>query len=255
MKKLLYVILGLLGLLVGSLIILYIAYNEPLPTGNQGREADELARKMIQAVNGNAWDKTAAVSWTFRNPHYHIWDKKRHLANVKWDSNNVLIDINLRKGVILSDTEGVSTLDKAELCETAWKFWVNDSFWLNPVTKAFDPGTTRSIVELEDGSNGLMVSYSSGGATPGDSYLWILDENFRPETWKMWVSIIPIGGMEFTWEDWIQTETGAWIATRHEGLISVPISDVRTARSLRELVGPEDIFAPLLDAQGELISF
>jgi hypothetical protein len=122
------------------------------------------------------------------------------------------------------------------------------------VTKAFDSGTSRSIVQLDDQSEALMVSYSSGGATPGDAYLWILDDNFRPTSWKIWVSIIPIGGVTFTWEDWIKTETGAWVATRHDGLISVPIADVKTADSLGGLMG-EDIFEPLINSRNELVEF
>jgi hypothetical protein len=254
MKKLLKGLLVLLSLAVAAVVVLFVIYNESRPTGKEGAEADKLAYQMIETVDGNAWENTGAVSWTFRNPHYHIWDKERHMAKVRWESHEVLIDINSRKGVILSNTEGMSTLDKAELCEYAWKFWVNDSFWLNPVTKAFDPGTNRSIVELEDGNVGLMVSYSVGGATPGDAYLWILDNNFRPTAWKMWVSIIPIGGISFTWEDWIQSETGAWFSTRHEGLISIPIADVKTASTLEELTG-EDIFQPLSDVNQDLISF
>lgn len=254
MKKLLKGLLILVSLVVAALIVLYVIYNEARPTGKEGPAADQLARQMIQSVNGDDWERTGAVSWTFRNPHYHVWDKERHLAKVSWEKNEVIIDINGRKGIILTNSDGMSTLDKAELCETAWKFWVNDSFWLNPVTKAFDSGTSRSVVELEDGGEGLMVSYSTGGATPGDAYLWILDENYRPISWKMWVSIIPIGGVSFSWEDWIKTETGAWIATQHQGLINVPITEVKTALTLEELIG-KDIFQPLFDSKNELIEF
>lgn len=254
MKKFFKGLVLVVALLIAVAVALFVLYDEPLPTGKEGPDADALARRMIASVNGDAWQQTGAVSWTFRGPHYHLWDKQRHLAKVAWEGHVVLLDIDKRIGFIQSDTEGLSTLDKAELCETAWKCWVNDAFWLNPVTKAFDGGTRRSIVPLEDGKEGLMVSYTSGGATPGDAYLWLLDEDFRPAAWKMWVSIIPVGGVEFTWEDWIKTETGAWIATSHEGLISVPIKEVRTASTLNELTGG-DIFEPLLNPQNDLIEY
>lgn len=32
----------------------------------------------------------------------------------------------------------------------------------------------------------------------------------------MWVSIIPIGGLEASWEDWKKTESGAILATTHQ---------------------------------------
>jgi hypothetical protein len=49
-----------------------------------------------------------------------------------------------------------------------------------------DEGTTRSLVKNEDKTNGLLVSYASGGVTPGDAYLWKLDANGLPQSYKMW---------------------------------------------------------------------
>ena len=82
--------------------------------------------------------------------------------------------------------------------------------------KVFDKGTSRSIVTLEDGSEGLLVSYASGGTTPGDSYLWKLQANGFPESYQMWVGIIPIGGMEATWEDWQIMDSGCFLPTSHK---------------------------------------
>jgi hypothetical protein len=92
--------------------------------------------------------------------------------------------------------------------------------------KVFDPGTRRGIVILEDGSEGLLVSYTSGGVTPGDHYLWILEASGLPKAWRMWVNIIPIGGLEFGWTDWTAPE-GPRIARNHpSALFGVPIKDL-----------------------------
>ena len=91
---------------------------------------------------------------------------------------------------------------KDQLLEKAWKQFANDSFWLVAPFKIFDPGTERLLVDLEDNKKGLLVTYTSGGVTPGDSYLWILNENNIPIAYKMWVNIIPVGGVEFKWTDW-----------------------------------------------------
>ena len=159
-------------------------FSKSLPTGTNTEKADELAQKMFSAINKTAWDSTEAVSWTFMGVHHYLWDKKRHLTEVRWKDYKVLVDINAQTGKawqngLLIDSEKKT----AKLVNKAWKFWVNDSFWLNAPAKAFDGGTSRSIVEQEDGSEALLVSYASGGATPGDSYLWLLDENGLPTAW------------------------------------------------------------------------
>lgn len=249
---------GIAMFLIGSVLLLlvfYIVADEPIPKGEVGKEADDLAKAMMASVNTQAWDSTGAVSWTFRNPHYHTWDRKRNYASVAWDDTEVLIDIDGRRGFINKGADGLGELEKSALCEVAWKYWVNDSFWLNPIAKVFDGGTERRLVKSKEWGEALLVTYNSGGATPGDSYLWILDENKRPKAWKFWVSIIPIGGLKFTWEDWITLSTGASIATSHKGVFSIPIADVKGSSDLLELTNGNDIFNVLETDQGNLIAF
>ena len=81
-------------------------------------------------------------------------------ASLSWVVNESLqIDINNRSGVILNSSIEISELGRVELCEKAWRFWANDSFWINPISKIFDSGTSRSIVMQEDGSKSLLVTY------------------------------------------------------------------------------------------------
>ena len=104
----------------------------------------------------------------------------------------------------------------------------NDSFWLVAPYKIFDEGTERSLVSLEDGSQALLVTYTSGGSTPGDSYLWLLNENEIPYAYKMWVKIIPVGGVEASWDHWTKMESGAYLPKSHKmGPITLSMGDVR----------------------------
>ena len=243
--KVLFKSLGILVMVfAGGLFLVITLMSEKKPEGIAGKRAELLADKMLLSINDSAWQKTGAISWEYRN-HKYIWDKKRHLTQVNYKDKEVLIDINSRKGVITKGGTGLSQKEKTEICLQAWKYWVNDSFWLNPVSKCKDPGTTRKIVILDDGRSGLMVSYESGGVTPGDSYVWILDENNRPIAWKLWVSIIPIKGIELSWTDWVQLETGVSIATHHEGLVSIPLSNPKGYYTLIELTNGIDIFEQL----------
>jgi len=126
------------------------------------------------------------------------------------------------------ENKNIQGKEKKELLNTALGYFNNDSFWIVAPHKLFDPGVTRKIVLLDDGNKGLLVSYTSGGTTPGDSYLWKVDENYLPKSYQMWVSIIPIGGIEATWDNWTATESGAYLSTKHELLgFGIPISNLK----------------------------
>lgn len=141
----------------------------------------------------------------------------------------------------------VTDLNKAQKgVQKAYKNFINDAFWLNPIVKIFDEGTSRSIVTLADGREGLLVSYASGGVTPGDSYLWLVDANGLPTAWKLWVGILPIGGLEFSWDNWLTLPTGAKIATGHtvkSTSISTPITNVASGPDLKALGYVAHLFA------------
>lgn len=246
LKRILYFILFLV--LAGIITFLFV--NESLPKGTPGQAADKLARKMQTATNLQAWKKTGAVKFTFSGSsgggRTTLWDKTRHLAKVSWgDGYEVLVNINQKKGVARQNRQIVKGNEGQKLVIKAWKIWVNDSFWLNPIAKAFDPGTSRHLVDVGNGQQGVMVSYNSGGDTPGDAYLWLLDKNGLPSHWKLWVSIIPIGGIKFSWEHWITLSTGAKVATFHSGLIDIKLTDVKGTTTLKELTNGKDVFTEL----------
>ena len=177
--------------------------------------------------------------------HEHLWDRQRHLANVKWKKYEVFIDLNNRQGLAFKKGERIEGKEKEKLMKKAWKYWINDSFWLNPVSKVFDEGTERSLVDLKDGRSGLRVSYSSGGDTPGDTYVWILDEDHRPVSWKMWVSIIPIGGLEIPWNNWEIMATGVHICSLHDAAIDLKLANVKCGFRLEDIIDGEDPFSIL----------
>src|SRR5690606_137362 len=129
---------------------------------------------------------------------------------------------------VIKDNKAVMGTAREKLIKKARSFFYNDSFWLVAPFKVFDPGTERSIVSLKDGKQGLLVTYTSGGDTPGDSYLWTLQPNGFPVSFRMWVSIIPIGGIEVGWDAWQVTESGAFLPGKHRiGPITLDIGNVR----------------------------
>lgn len=233
---------SLAGLCAGG----WFALNEPLPTMTDRARGDLLAREVEAAINIDAWKRTGAVSWRFRERNRHLWDRQRNLVRVEWDDVEVSLDIGRKDGRARRGGQPVTGEAATALFEDAFSRWANDSFWLNPLEKLFDDGTQRGIVTV-GGQEALMVQYASGGVTPGDSYVWILGPDKRPVAWKMWVSIIPIGGVKTSWEGWRQLSTGAWVAPLHQGDIgfSLELTEIEAAATLTELTGGVDPFQPL----------
>ena len=213
MKKLFKFIGIILLLLIVAGGIYYFANNEPLPEGKKGKEADALAIKMFNAINHQAFENTEILKWSFRNKHFYTWHKQENIVHISWANYKVTLNTkDFEKSELYIDGK----LSKNnELIKQAQNYFNNDSFWLIAPFKIFDKGTERSIVK-HNNKDALLITYKSGGSTPGDSYLWILDENYFPISYKMWTSIIPIGGVSATWSDWKNTEAGIKLPTKHK---------------------------------------
>jgi hypothetical protein len=244
----LFKVLGIIiGVLMMGFLVLFLMFNEPLPEGEKGGAADALAEKMLVAIDKSAWDSTGVVEWSFTGSHHFLWDKKRNWVRVQWSNNEVFVILDELTGVAFRNGKKLEGNKADRLVKKAWSFFANDSFWLNAPSKVFDSGTERRLVKMDDGEEALLITYASGGVTPGDSYLWILDENGLPKSWKMWVKVIPIGGVETTWDSWKTTETGAKIAQGHHfsERINIEIKDVKTATDLKTFGLAKDPFLVL----------
>lgn len=238
------------GIVVLSLIvILFVTFrmlSDPIPEGTTGPDAEALAQKIWLATAQDAWDTTRYVSWNFDNRHQFIWDRERDLVQVDWQDYRVLLNTQTQQGKAWLKGQLLEEGKAAKKLNRAWQYFCNDSFWLNAPGKIFDPGTSRSLVKLENGDDALLVSYSSGGVTPGDSYLWLTDEQGLPHSWKMWVSILPVGGVEASWANWQQLPTGGQVATEHDlGFYQSKILDIRAGQHWESLGLSDDPFGEL----------
>jgi hypothetical protein len=248
-RRVLVVLGAVLALAIAACLIGYVVLDSPRPVGTPGPRADALAARIEASVAVDAWERTGAVRWDFDGRQEHLWDRRRNVSRVRWGDIEVQQSLDARRGRAWEAGREVEGARLAALLDDAWTHHCNDSFWLNPLAKLRDPGVTRSLVRGSDGTESLLVSYASGGVTPGDAYLWRVGDDGRPIEWQMWVSVLPIGGVTASWEGWTSLSTGTVISTRHElGPMTLELGEVVGATTLDELEPGDDPFAPLVEA-------
>jgi len=230
-------------LLIGLAVVRF-GMGMSMPEGRSGAEADALAQKMMERLRIESWQQTRFVSWTFPGGHSYVWDKSRNLIHVSWSDSEATLNTINKKGWARENGEVVSESDRERLLAHAWAIFCNDSFWLMAPFKAMDEGVSRELIDSEEGS-ALLVKYGKGGVTPGDSYLWYLNEDGLPYAYRMWVDIIPIPGLKVSWEDWQELSSGALIAQKHMiGPMDIGISELRSGSSLTEIGIQKSPFQP-----------
>lgn len=231
--------------LVIPLAMLIAAQCSSLPKGQSGEAAEALAQKMLKAAGYEAWLEVAAVTFVFRGDDRVFWDKKRKLVEVQFGKNLVQFSEVSGKSLCFAGERRV-TDDCDSLTQKAVKRFYNHTFWINPAFHVMAPGTTRALVT--DEGEKLLVSYASGGATPGDSYLFTLDDEGKIASMRMWVSILPIKGITAKFDDYRLVDKGIRIAHHHKvgGVSNVDLTELRLYATYPE-TGAADRFQGLLD--------
>ena len=243
MKKLVVRVLIILAVLVAGGFLVVAILSEDKPAAVSGKEGDIAALNMMMNLNYPGWQKTQFIAWTFPGEHHYVWNKAEDKVCVSWDENVVVLNTQNQKGKAIRNDVVLTGEEANELLQEAWAKFCNDSFWLCAPYKAMDAGTKRSVVKDDAGRENVLVEYTSGGVTPGDSYLWILGEDGTPTAWKMWVSNLPVKGMEATWEDYVELYSGARLASKHKmGPVTLELTNIRAAKTAEELGIDEKLF-------------
>lgn len=96
-KKVLKIIAGIvIFFTLPSLLLfafLYLKYNENLPTGTQGIEANQLATRMLDELNHDAYKATGYIEFTFKKRHHYKWNKAENTCEVYWNRFKVDLDL------------------------------------------------------------------------------------------------------------------------------------------------------------------
>jgi len=228
LKILLKSVLGLIGILILGFVVLKMTYNEDLPEGKNEKAADELAYKILESLNYESYKTAKEIHWMFRGTNLYEWKKQEDIVEVFWGDFHVSLNTKFRdKSTAFKNDKPLEGVSRTEAIDYALSNFNNDSFWVVAPYKIFDPGTKRFLVE-EEGKQKLLVQYTTGGSTPGDAYLWEVDENYKPISFKMWVSIIPFNGIEAEWSDWKTTDSGFMLAHKKTVWgIEIPVTDLK----------------------------
>ncbi|MCB1167316.1 MAG: hypothetical protein KDK37_09475 [Leptospiraceae bacterium] len=258
-KKTLTFIFIMVSLIVTAGIFIGISITRDLPHATPGPAAERLTNKIENYINLTAWKDMQAISFRFLPAdRFHLYDRKRRLALVEFLTSDakgenqpveeasikVWFKLDGMEGIVEKDGKEVSDeQEKQSLIRKAYEAHINDIFWLNPFATLRAPGAVRRL--SDDG--GLLVTYESGGVTPGDSYLIYADDNGKPEKWLLWTQAIPARGIEFTFEDWTEFSNGLRLSRLHSSFLrDVTTDEIQVFPSFPPQ-GQSDPFAPLLE--------
>lgn len=224
-----------------ALVVARVALAEPRPVGAPGPEAEALADRIEAAVGQEAWARTGAVRFVVFG-HDYLWDRERNLVRYE-DGRGVVLTEGWRPmGRAFRDGVEVGGRWKDRRVRHAYAMFVNDAFWVFAPTKLRDEGAERALV----GPDRLLVTYGSGGVTPGDAYLWEVGPDGLPVAFRLWVKVLPLPGLRAEWSDWVTLETGVKVARRRSGgPFGIVVSGLAAAEHLADLAPGEDPFAPM----------
>lgn len=215
-----WVLLGCLALVP---LVLSKTVFQPIPAGHEGAEAEALVKDIYKAVCLPCWEDTGAVYWVFSSSfrgnvqEYRelLWDRGRGFVQVREGTTEV--QFSLKTEQVLAYRNNLPVVNPAPLVERAFQSFQADKHWLFPAASLSEAGVRRAGARYGDELT-LRVDYRNRSFFPGDSYLWFVAVSGLPYGWKMWKSNYPVKGMWMTFEKWITLDTGARVATFHQGL-------------------------------------
>lgn len=227
--------------------VIFITACQSLPSGNSGEKAEVLKEKMKEAAAVDNFKNTAAVSFLFADRDRIFWDRQSGFYRVEWSSwgDDYRVERDRRSGAARIFENGEKVTDheeRKELYKEAEKKFVNDTYWLIPQVHFDSPGAQSYYIDDKT----LRITFSSGGVTPGDSYVFHLNDENLIKTMEMWVDIIPFSGVDAGFSEYKKTETGVPVAREHSLLlfVSVDLTDMKMYAEY-PLEGEADVFKEL----------
>lgn len=137
------------------------------------------------------WNDTRYITWKFFGRRFHVWDK--HTGRIRVEDNNrtVLMNIHSKAGRAWEDGQEITDPDSlAPRLESAYRAWINDSYWLVMPYKLKDSGVTLKYMGEKTMENGqdadvLQLTFEEVGVTPENKYeVFVSKESGMVEQWS-----------------------------------------------------------------------
>ncbi len=206
-----------------------------LPEAKNDFYANTIARKIESATGKADFDNFRYLRWSTVRDHKFVWDKTQKKVIVHFADYKVLLHLDHLDSSRIFDDGLLKANKKEAIIQKAYSHFCNDSFWLIAPYKLFDPGVERKIV-VDGVDKLLLITYASGGVTPGDSYLWYLDDNYLPTSIQMWTAKVPLNGIRFSWENYKTISGEAKIAQTHRfGPLNIYIENLEAGNTMQDL--------------------
>jgi hypothetical protein len=184
-------------------------------------KAVAVADRVMQALGGEeAWKATRYLRFDFAvdrggktvMSRAHTWDKwsgRYRVEGKDKDGKDLVVAMNV------NTKEGQATLAGAPLAgdalkaalETAYAWWVNDTYWLLMPYKMRDPGVVLTFAGREtkgaDAWDKLLLTFEGVGLTPKDKYwVYVNTRTGLVDRWEFVLKGERTPPVPFEWKGW-----------------------------------------------------
>ena len=238
LKKIVIALLLLAAVLVAAIFIGRALLSNALPdVKSDDAKSLRVLERVLKATHNDAFEKARLVHFQLDNGRFFLWDKAREKVRVTHKNEEVFIDLKSAPAGDPSAIKGKASDRKALV--NAHKWFINDLFWLHPFSSFKNEGVELKVSPDE---RTLLVSFTKGGHTPGDQYALLLDEAGRPKAWRLYTGVLPIAGLEASFDEWQKSGENTLIShVRQISFASREVTFLKIANDFATL-GIEDPF-------------
>ena len=162
--------------------------------------ADSLSMRAYEAMGTpEAWaslpylrfDFGAERDGTRQVSRRHLWDRRSGDYRLEWTGGRdsvytALFNVNTRDGQVYLNGTPLDAAANEEQLQSAYRGFINDTYWLMAPVKMLDPGVQRSYVaDSSDAEHDVVhLAFDNVGLTPGDQYwMYVNRETGRVDRW------------------------------------------------------------------------